>query len=228
MAREPLSNKVDLPPTRPIIVPVAREACGDAFSTGPLWDQIDQERARGESEWIAAFLTSKIQPWFESQVEPDYTLEMERLVTTLDALDIEILQNRGRDSVLVVAGTPEAILEATRTSCSIVGFELSGFHCDCAPEQCRAARTCHLWPTAQTLRPLRELENYSGWELVEWYLESVEYDLYTEFSIPIIACRDDVHLGVSYAAGAAIDPRRRSLEHVFSGRVCSLVERPSV
>lgn len=133
--------------------PVSVEACSPHFVEGPVWQLVaNQEAALEESEWIATFTTSKWKLFQDSGVPPDpslgshelpidYSSQISELDNTLAELDIEVLHSH-YDRTLIVAGTPANILEAVKTSCHILIMDLTGFHCDCAPEQCQAARTC--------------------------------------------------------------------------------------
>ncbi len=114
------------------------ESCREDLVTGPAWNQVRDERAATrESEWIASLIVDS------SAAAGQNSTALDELFTLLDSLEIEVLQNR-EDAHLLVAGTPGAILEALSSNCSLVGFDLTGFQCDCAPEQCARARECRL------------------------------------------------------------------------------------
>ena len=113
------------------------ESCRDDFQTGPVWEEIEDQRATlGEPEWIAILGTTR-----EFEPARDFSERMRQLRDVLDAKQLELLENH-EDRALVVAGKPADILGVIRSSCLISGFDMTGFHCVCAKEQCLAARSC--------------------------------------------------------------------------------------
>ena len=144
-----VGEEIDAPQTDPMEPEPepepAIEGCRDDFITGPVWQAIpDKPAALAESEWIATLGTSRLTLPFKDDMLPDYTEPMRELRASFEALGIEELRNDD-DLFLVVAGTPEAITSLVRTSCHIQIMDLTGFQCGCAPEQCRAARSCRFY-----------------------------------------------------------------------------------
>ena len=113
------------------------QSCRDDFQTGPIWQDIENQKASlQESEWIVFLATTHY-------LEPhnDFSPQMRQLRSIFMAENVELLENNA-DLTLVIAGKPKDVLSVIRKSCLILGFDMTGFHCECAREQCLAARSC--------------------------------------------------------------------------------------
>ena len=134
------------PPTPPSSTPTSKahedkplnsldfQACSDSFATGPVWASIeDKESAFAEARWVA---TIGIQ-------QPTTTPMLRTLMKQLYDSGVTVLRNH-ENQWLLVEGRPASILSNLEESCEWVSFDLTGFHCKCAPEQCQQAMTCDL------------------------------------------------------------------------------------
>lgn len=124
--------------------------CRDTFYYGPLWEQVDRVKAYHESEWIVQVWTGKRSHLVEETYNAesgdyafDYSQEILKLESILETHNVEILSNQ-KDWALVLKGTPEHILDVLEESCQLQAFDLTGFHCDCAPQMCAQASSCDL------------------------------------------------------------------------------------
>ena len=109
-------------------------ACSDSFATGPVWASIeDKASAFAEARWVATIGME------QSTTTPVLNTLMKQLYDS----GVTVLQNH-ENQWLLVAGRPASILANLEASCEWVSFDLTGFHCECAPEQCQQAMTCDL------------------------------------------------------------------------------------
>ena len=128
----------------PVVTELAVESCRDDFVTGPVWEMVSDKAAAGaESEWIALLTSTRFRLAENGGLDVDYKAQEDEILESFEQLGIEVIDNE-QGYFFVVAAPPAKILEVIRRSCLLSGFDLSGFHCDCAPEQCAAARTCDL------------------------------------------------------------------------------------
>lgn len=191
--------KVDeaISPSTPILPePTAYtfEACSEDFVTGPVWEMvIDKQAARQESRWIAVLGTSRRKQNLTTG-NPDYDVQMATLEELFDNLEIDIIDNE-QDALLVVSGTPTAIESALRESCLLVGLDLTGFHCDCAPQQCLEAKTCRLYKMSASHDHPKVQEALA--------------DAHQTFGLSeaVLGCAEDVHGSVEYVAFPVYDFR---------------------
>ena len=188
---------------------VDMDACRDDFVTGPVWEQIDDKGAAlQESEWIAILGTTKTSLIDEDPLQVDYSLHMDDIETLLSSLEIEIIENKYEGFWLVVAGSPSHIMKAIGTSCLLTSFDLTGFHCDCAPEQCTQARECRLNSSAVTI----SADNKAAFDALQ-HMRSVS--LYYE---PVISCIEDFKVTGEAATYTHYDFRQ--VEWLMGERFC--------
>lgn len=122
------------------------EHCANKFTFGPVWNSInDKSSAMREDIWIASLTTSK---WYiyGGNILPEapvYVEEMETVKSILHQNDVSLLKNKD-DETLVVKGKPADIINVIKDSCEILMFDLTGFNCECNPEQCEKAETCDI------------------------------------------------------------------------------------
>lgn len=147
------------------------QACSSSFATGPIWASIeDKEVAFAEARWVA---TIGIQ-------QSASTVALETSMRKLAASGVTVLQNHD-NQWLLVAGRPASILSNLQASCEWVSFDLTGFHCECAPEQCLRAMTCDL-----------KAARFSRNKLVMEALSAIQY--VTPSYQPVVGCLQDLNL----------------------------------
>lgn len=132
-------------------------ACHEDFLLGPVWKAVrDQQAAVRESHWIARLYTSRFDHYDPATPSADdvplYEEEFATLKALFEAHDITLIDEEFRYD-LIVSGRPLDILNVVKTSCLIRAFDLTGFQCDCAPEQCELARSCRLDFSGTILHP---------------------------------------------------------------------------
>ena len=163
--------------------PVEISACTDDFVAGPVWHFTrDQQAAIEESMWIAGMF---VRPDVFFHEDDDTQERWDKLLERLTILGIEKLDTL-EGPFIAVYGEPKSILKLIEESCDVIAFDLTGFHCDCAPEMCEQGRTCRYPVTTMVAA-----SNHHGWSESQieeaWQLAQILYGY-----SPIIGCHDDV------------------------------------
>ncbi len=124
--------------------------CSNAFYYGAIWENVDRLKAYQESEWIVQVWTTKRTYLSEDDYDSqsgsyvfDYSAEFQQLQDLLRLHEIEMIDNQN-DWALLLRGQPEQILDLLEDSCQLQAFDLTGFHCDCAPQMCEQASFCEM------------------------------------------------------------------------------------
>lgn len=162
---------------------VVIEACAEDFEPGPLWKALaDKRGAIRESRWIVSVASAPLWGPRDAYFPPfPVSRQFE-----------ELLARRGithwvdeRYGHLMLDGPPAGILSLIQESCEIRSFDLTGFHCDCAPQQCARARDCRMTKGTVDARTEGDISSFH----------------------PIIGCKDDVSVGLEYVVDHQMGPR---------------------
>ena len=157
------------------------EPCNEDFAFGPAWLSIpDKKAASEESQWIAVLRTKVHYKNIGDKLEEVDQIEGEQFSRLLEKSDVEvILYEESTFGRFIVRGAPQSILSLAKESCFVLGVDLTGFNCDCAPEQCDMASYCRLYAN-----PVEEQFDSSMKE-TSWSKVWISYE-------PVLTCYDDV------------------------------------